>query len=149
MGRRYAIVGEQNATASDTIIGITSAATIRPSVYEIIVGSAATPADQAFNLMLKRYTAVGTATAVTPQALDPNDPAALAAGISNSTVEPTYTAGANMLSISINQQATFRWVVPPEEGIKAPATANNGLGLQFVVVSGGTALTEATFLHEE
>jgi hypothetical protein len=54
-----------------------------------------------------------------------------------------------MLSFSINQQATFRWVVPPEEGIVCPATAANGLGLLFVTVSGGTALSEAQFMHEE
>lgn len=149
MGRRYATSGNQNAAATTTIMGLTSATTIRPKIYEIIFGSAAIPADQAFNMQLKRYTAAGTATAVTPQAIDPADPAALASAGENHTVEPTYTAGAIILSFSINQQATFRWVVPPEEGIIAPATAANGLGLQFVVVSGGTALAEAHFKHEE
>ena len=149
MQRRYATVGSQNAAATTTILGLTSATTIRPRLYEIWFGSAATPADQAFNLDIRRYTAAGTATSVTPQALDPADPAALAAAGENHTVEPTYTAGANLLKISINQQATVRWVVPPEEGLVAPATANNGLGLQFTLVSGGTAICEATFHHAE
>lgn len=149
MGRRYVTDGNQNAAASTTILGLTSATTIRPKLYELVFGSAATPADQAFNMQVNRYTAAGTSTGVTPQAADPADPAALAAAGENHTVEPTYTAGAVMLSFSINQQATFRWVVPPEEGIVAPATAANGLGLLFVVVSGGTALAEATFYHEE
>ena len=35
---------------------------------------------------------------------------------SNATVEPTYTAGEIMQSVSLNQQASWRWVVPPEEG---------------------------------
>lgn len=149
MGRRYSSDGNQNAAAAVSILGLTSAATIRPKIYEIIFGSGATPADQAFNMNLQRYTAAGTATAVTPRPLDPNDPASLAAAGENHTVEPTYTADLVLLSFSINQQATFRWVVPPEEGIMLPATAANGAGLLFVVVSGGTALCEATFHHEE
>lgn len=149
MGRRYSTDGNQNAAATTTIIGLTSATTIRPKIYEVVFGSAATPADQSFNMMVSRFTAAGTSTAVTPRPHDPADPASLATGGENHTVEPTYTADLNLLSFSINQQATFRWVVPPEEGLVAPATAANGLGLQFVVVSGGTALCEATFMHEE
>lgn len=149
MQRRYASTGDQNAAATVTIIGITSAATIRPSVYFLVIGSAATPADQAFNLKIKRFTAAGTSTAFTPIALDPADPAALAAAGYNHTVEPTYTASSDLLSVSFNQQNTFKWETLPQFGLKAPATAANGLGLQFVVVSGGTALCEATFWHAE
>lgn len=149
MGRRYSTDGNQNAAASVTILGLTSATTIRPKIYEIVFGSGATPADQAFNMQVNRFTAAGTSTAVTPKALDPGDPASLAAGGENHTAEPTYTADAVLLSFSINQQATFRWVCPPEEGLVSPATAANGLGLLFVVVSGGTALCEACFQHVE
>jgi hypothetical protein len=149
MARRYSSDGSQNAAASTTILGLTSAATIRPHVYELVFGSSATPADQAFNMQVNRYTAAGTATSVTPQALNTSDPASLASAGEDHTVEPTYTAGAVMLSFSINQQSTFRWAVPPEEGIVLPATAANGVGLRFVLVSGGTALSEATIYHEE
>lgn len=149
MGRRYTSTGDQNAAAATTVIGLTSATTIRPKLYEIVFGSAAVPADQSFNMKILRYTAAGTSTAFTPIAHDPADPAALATSGYNHTVEPTYTASSDLLSFSINQQATFRWVVPPEEGFVAPATAANGLGLRFVVVSGGTANSEGTFLHEE
>ena len=149
MQRRYTEVGEQNAAAAITILGVVSATTIRPSLYFWSVGSAAAPLDQAFNFMIKRFTAAGTSTAVTPQAHDPGDPAALATAGSDHTVEPTYTAGANMMSESLNQQNTFKWETLPQYGIKMPATAANGLGLRFVVVSGGTALCEATFFHGE
>lgn len=149
MGRRYSTDGNQNAAAATTILALESATTIRPKIYEIVFGSGATPADQSFNMQMNRITAVGTRTTVTPKALDPADPASLAAGAENHTSEPTKTAGAVLLSFSINQQATFRWVVPPEEGLVCPATANNGIALLFAVVSGGTALCEATFHHEE
>lgn len=149
MARRYSVAGDQNAAATTTILGITSTAAIRPKLYDVLFGSAAAPADQAFNMKMQRSTAAGTSTAVTPQALDPGDPAAVTIAGQNHTAEPTYTSGAIVLSFSVNQQATFRWVVPPEEGIVAPATAANGLGLQFVIVSGGTALCEAMFHFEE
>ena len=149
MPRRYSTDGAQNAAAATTIIGLTSASTIRPAIYEVVFGSAATPADQAFNLQLNRFTAAGTSTGVTPQALDPGDPASLATGGENHTVEPTYTSGSVLLSFSINQQATFRWVAAPEGELVCPATAANGIGINFVTVSGGTALCEANFHHIE
>lgn len=149
MGRRYSADGDQNAAANNSVLGLTSATTIRPKMYDLIFGSAATPADQAFNMKVGRYTAAGTATAVTPYPLDPGDPNAITTAGENHTVEPTYTAGQDMLVFSINQQATFRWVVPPEEGIVMPASAANGLGLYFAVVSGGTALCQATMMIEE
>lgn len=148
MARRYSIVGDQNAATTISILGLTSAATIRPALYTIIMGSAAAPADQANNMQLKRYTAAGTATSFTPHAHDPANPAALASGAYNHTVEPTYTAGAQLMSFSLNQQNTFKWETLPEYGLIAPATAANGLGLQFVVAT-GTALHEATFMFEE
>lgn len=147
--RRYSVVFDQNAADNTTCGGITSATTIRPHLFTVIFGSPATPADQAFELKLQRYTAAGTATSVTPVALDPGNPAALAAGGSNHTVEPTYTASAYLMSISINQQATFTWAVDPEYGLVAPATAANGIGLVFEEVSGGTALCKGTFHHAE
>ncbi len=149
MGRKYSSDGNQNATAADTILQLLSATTIKPKIYEIVFGCGATPADQSFNMQMGRITTAGTGTAVTPRPLDPGDPAALASAKENMTAESTYTADEVLLSFSVNQQATFRWYVPPEEGLVCPATANNGIGLRFVVVSGGTALCEATFIHEE
>lgn len=149
--RRYTSIGNQNAAAggASTIIGVTSATTIRPHLYTVILGSGATPADQAFNVALQRYTAAGTSTAFTPIAHDPASPAALAAAGYNHTVEPTYTASAYLMWASFNQQATFTWAVDPEFGLVMPATAANGIGAVFLVVSGGSALTEATFYHAE
>ncbi len=148
MGRRYSIVGDQTAASNASIISVTSASTIRPELYEFLLGCGATPGDLASILHIERFTVAGTSTGFTPIALDPADPAALAAGGSNHTVEPTYTASAILYKLSLNQRATYRWVAAPGSGFKAPATAANGLGLQFQS-SGGVADHEATFLHEE
>lgn len=149
MGRRYSIDGTQAvASPTDTVLGLTSTTAIRPAVYDVILGSNATPADNALNWLMERYTAAGTSTAVTPQALDPDDPAATASAGENHTAEPTYTADAVMLNISCNQRSTQRWVASPGGEIILPATANSGVGLEPVHPS-FTGEVQATIHYEE
>lgn len=149
MARRYSIDGAQAvASPTDTCLGLTSASTIRPAVYDIIFGSSATPADNALNWLVQRYTAAGTNTAVTPQALDPGDPAALASAGEDHTAEPTYTSNAILLNISANQRSTQRWVASPGGELYSPATAANGLGVQ-PVHSSFTGSVECTIHYEE
>lgn len=148
-GRRYAISGEQNvASPDDTLLTATGGTTIRPWVYEMLLGSAATPADNAIEWYLGRTTAAGTATAFTPVALDPNDPAATTAGGVNHTAEPTYTASAILFRMALNQRASHRWVADPDGGFKIPATANNGVGL-YCVHASFTGVTSATLYFQE
>lgn len=149
MSRRYSIDGAQAvASAADSVLGLTSATTIRPAIYDVIFGSTATPADNALQWLLQRYTAAGTATAVTPQKLDPGDPAALAAAGENHTAEPTYTANEILLNIAANQRSTQRWVAAPGGELKAPASANNGIGVQ-PVHSSFTGSVEVTIHYAE
>lgn len=149
MGRRYAIDGQDTNTAGTSILGLTSASTVRPKIYDLVVGSDATPADNAAEYVLQRYTAAGTATSVTPKALDPGDPAALASAGEAHTVEPTYTADAIMLQWAQNQRATFRWVAAPMGEIILPSTAANGVGLQVIGIAGSAVNTNATIHYEE
>lgn len=149
MGARYVSTGSQNAAALTTLLALTSAATTRPRLFEIIFGSAATPADQTLRMSVDRFSASGTGTTVVPKPLNPSDPACLASAAEDHTVEPTYTVNAVMQAVDINQQATWRWVSPPDDGIALPALAANGVGLRFFAVTGGTALSQATFYHDE
>jgi hypothetical protein len=149
MSRKYSIDGAQAvASPTDTVLGLTSAATIRPAVFFLVFGSSATPADNALNWLLQRYTAAGTATAVTPQPLDPGNPAALASAGENHTVEPTYTADEVLLNVSVNQRATFQWIARPGCEILLPATAANGVGLQPVHASFAGSVEAAMHFEE-
>lgn len=142
--RKYSVDGAQ-ATASpdDTILTITGGTTIRPGIYDGWIGSSATPADNALVWTIQRSTAAGTSTAVTPQAVDPGDPAATAAGGENHTAEPTYTSNAIMLLLPLNQRASHKLNLDPNSPIKIPASSNNGLGV-FVTHSSFTGSCEAT-----
>lgn len=148
MARRYAAVGSDTNTAGTTVWSLTSATTIRPRIYEFLIGSVATPADNAWEFILGRTTAAGTSTAFTPIALDPADPAALAAAGFAHTVEPTYTANAQVLRIAGNQRAAVRWVAAPGGEIVLPATAANGIGCLSNAI-GGSAVAMSFTVHWE
>jgi len=149
---KYAADGQAANTASTSIMGVDAGATARRvKVYDLIVGSDATPADNAAEYNLQRYTVDGTpGTAVVPKPLDFADPAALAdAGEGVYTIEPTYTADEIMLNWSQNQRATFRWVAAPGGEIVCPATADSGVGVQSITVAGAAVNTTSQIHFEE
>lgn len=133
MGRRYSTNGSAAvASPTKTTLNLTSATTVRPRIYDLLIGSVATPADNALQWLLQRYTDPGTVTAVTPSPLDSSDPASLASSGKNATVEPTYTSAKILLEIAMNQRSTQRWVAAPGGELVLPATASNGVGVQPV-----------------
>lgn len=134
--RRYSSSGSDTNTASTTMIGITSTSAIRPAIYDLLISSVATPADNAGDWQFQRHTAAGTSTGFTPVALDPGDPASTATSGVNHTVEPTYTANAIVLRVAVNQRNTLRWVARDGSELKMPATAANGLSLLSNAVGG-------------
>jgi len=134
-----AYVVQLNRTASTTAsLGTVGADATRPRrgrFYDLIFGSEASPADNAFLYIVQRCTALGTSTAVTPSPIDPADAATESDAGENHTVEPTYTANLVLLSVALNQRATFRWVASPGGELVYPATASNGLGIQTTTAS--------------
>jgi len=130
MSRKYAVDFSDTNTTATTMGAITSTAAIRPEILMITLGSRATPADNAVGYLFQRYTAAGTFTSVTPQALDPGDPAATGTAGENHTAEPTYTANAILLHLDMNMRPHLIWQVLEGRGLKMPATAANGIGCQ-------------------
>lgn len=150
MGRRYSINGTRSvASPTQTLLTLVSAATIRPKIYDLIMGSNATPADNALEWLLQRFTVAGTAgSSVTPAPLDPADPAALASAGQAHSAEPTYTSAKVLLDVAMNQRSTQRWVAAPGGELISPATAANGIGVQPIHAS-FTGSVIATIHFEE
>lgn len=151
MGRRFSGVGSAAVGTNKTILALISAATVRPALYDLIVGCGASPADLATIFHLERFTAVGTeGSGFTPLALDSADATLAQAdyGVGVYAAEPTYTASGILMKLSLNQRATYRWVASPGGELIAPASANNGIGLQSQS-SGGVAAHDVTMFHEE
>jgi hypothetical protein len=115
----------------------------------LAIGSVATPADNAWEYFIQRYTAAGTSTSVTPQALDPGDPAALASAGQAHSAEPTYTANAVLLRVAGSQRTPFVWYAQPGWQFKMPATAANGLGVYSNAIGGSAVAMSFTIHYEE
>lgn len=148
MARRYSIVHETAAGTNLTILMVVGVTTTRAWIYDLIVGSDATPADVATQFDVIRGTVSGTGTSITPRALDPGNPAALCSGEGGTFTSPTKTANSAMLSFGLNQRATFRWVAVPDGELVVPATADNWIGLESIA-SGGTPNINGTISWQE
>ena len=149
----YSVSWNATNTASATVpMGCLTWATSakRLKVTGLIVGSDATPADNAAKYAFQRTTARGTAsTSITPQATDPADPAALATFDTAWSANPTLTANAFVLQLAGNQRATLRWFATyPGKELIIPTTAGNGLALMSLVV-GGSAINTVFHLEYE
>lgn len=149
---RYAVDFQRTASTTGSVGSVGAVSTTqarRGKIYDIMCGSEATPADAAILWGMRRYTAAGTSTAVVPQPLDPADAAFLGVAGENHSIEPTMSAGLNLLNIPVNQRATFRWVAAPGGELVYPATTANGFALETDTISTGTPVITATFHVEE
>jgi len=150
---KYAITGAQ-ATVSGSyksvlsVVASSATQARRGKVFDVLIGTNGTPADNYLQWDISRVTAAGTSTSVTPQALDPADAAALGLAGNNHTVEPTVTAGSSLLNVGVNQRASYRWVAAPGSELVFPALNANGLALR--TLSGGyTGSATGDFMYEE
>ena len=104
----------------------------RGKIYDVLVGTNGTPADNYMEWDISRFsaTAILTATAVTPNPLDPADAAYAGVSLANATTENTYIVGASVFYVGVNQRASYRWVAAPGSELVYPATQYAGLGLR-------------------
>lgn len=134
--RAYAGIARNVTNTTSTTVPmwwLTGGTVSRLTVYDIISGSDATPADNYAEFALRRATTLGTvSTSFTPTALDPANPAAAATFSLTASAQPTITASSDVLNIAHNQRATFRWVAAPGGELIVPATSANGFALMAV-----------------
>jgi len=145
---KFSVVMARTASTTLAVGSVTAAASNprRGKVYDFVIGSEATPADNAFLWSVQRCTTAGTATTATPLALDPADStAATLVGGTNHTVDPT--GAVETMRVGLNQRATFRWVAAPGSELLIPATASNGL--KWETPTSSAVLISATVLVEE
>ena len=124
--------GSQQAIAASykTLVSMfaTTGRLRRGKMYDILIGTNGTPADNYLEWDVSRMTADGTGSVITPNALDPADAAAAGTAQANYTVESgSITANSSLFYVGVNQRASYRWVAAPGSELVYPATANNGL----------------------
>lgn len=145
--------GTQQAVASTpkTLIGTygSTTAPVRGKVYDLLIGTNGTPADNTTEWDIPRATTSVGGTVATPQALDPADAASTSVITVNSTTEGTITANSDVFYVGVNQRASYRWVASPGSELIWPATASNGLVLRVKSASGYTGTATGNWLFQE
>lgn len=134
---RYSLSNTQGTPSSLTttyktqwdITAATGATTLRRGwVYDLMFGADGTPADNQVTYKVDRQTTTGTRTAATAAPLDAADAAGLLTCGVVTTIEPTVTAATQLVEISMNQRASYRWVAAPGGELVVPATNVAGVG---------------------
>lgn len=151
-GTNNLLGGTQQAISASykTLLSIfaTSGTLHRCSIYDFTFATNGVPADNYMQYDVSRMTADGTATAVTPNPLDPADAASLMTSKANYSAEPTVTSASSLLATGLNQRASYRWIAAPGSELIVPATANNGL--VFRALSGAyTGNATASAMYDE
>lgn len=133
----YAATGSQTVTASpgDTALAVESSANTRGRVHYVSCSASGTLSDLMMQWLLRRFTAVGTRTTLTPEPLDIDAPAAKLGGAENHTAEPTYTASSELLDQDYHLRATMQLHLVDGKEFMVPATANNGIGITPISAS--------------
>jgi len=142
---------QQNMTAAyvGALLGLTgaNAAPRRIKIYDVLIGTNGTPADNFIEWDISRVTTASTSTTATPQPLDQADAASLTTATVNSSQFGTITANSNVFYIGVNQRASYRWVAAPGGELVSPATSS--AGFQLRTRSGGYTGTATGTIHYE
>lgn len=143
---------QQNLSSSyKSIVIVTSSSTTqarRGQIYDVMIGTDGTPADNAVVFDISRQTAAGTATSVTPNLLNPADAAMLGAASANATAEGTITANSSVFFLGLNQRASYRWVAAPGSELVYPATNLAGFALRAKSASYTSTVTAEILVTE-
>jgi hypothetical protein len=142
---------QQNMTTTyvGALIGLTSSSATprRIKVYDVLIGTNGTPADNFVEFDISRVTVASTATTLAAAPLDPADAAAITLATVNSSTHGTITTGTNLFYVGVNQRASYRWVAAPGGELVSPATSANGFQLR--ARSGGYTGTATGTIHFE
>jgi hypothetical protein len=131
--------------------------TRRVKMYDLLVGTNGTPADNSMEWTVQRMTAGSTQTytgivSSRANALDPADASMAAMAYINSSAETgtqAFTAGTNPLYVGVNQRASYRWVAAPGSEIVIAAVSSNGLAVRSKSATGYTGTSTVTTLIQE
>ena len=145
---RYSFQANRTASATLALAAIESPVSNlrRVKLYDMILGSEATPADNAFLYTVGRTTAAAVGSAVTPSPIDLAD--AISVALAKEAMTTNGTAGVNLMAIPLNQRATFRWVAAPGSELVIPNTTVAGIDVN-TPTAGGLVAISGTFLFEE
>ncbi len=149
----FNVTGEQTTVETspgETIINLFSPGTTRKAeIGYVALSAGGTMADQVQRAQIQRTTVVGTEGAgVVPGEDDPDGPAAIFDAGEDHSVEPTYTAGAELWDEDIHVRNTPQIQLQQDMRWKLVAVASNGIAIRsFSAVYTGSARATIHFLE--
>lgn len=125
----------------------------RGKVYDVLIGTNGTPADNAMEFDIIRTTNVGSSmvwlgslsSISSALSLDLADPGCSSYVLINSSAETNITVTSEVFYVGINQRASYRWVAAPGSELVWPATSSAGLALRARSAYTGTATGQMLF----
>lgn len=110
IGRMYTVaIGSQAQTAAKTLIEIASGSTDVTLVERLWITQTSFDTSENLGTKTQRITTTGTGTATVPEPLQAGTGAYGGTVETNSTVEPTYTAGTEVLEQGFNVLSGYLW----------------------------------------
>lgn len=141
---------QQNTSTTyvGSVIGVTGANANprRGKIYDVLIGTDGTPADNFIEWDISRVTTNSTATSMTPPPLDQADAVSVTTAAINSSTFGTISVP-NIFYVGVNQRASYRWVAAPGGELVWPATSS--AGFQLRARSGGYTGTVTGTIHFE
>lgn len=152
------VVGNSSASTATNFGGMYR----RGKLYDLIIGTAGTPADNYYEFDVVSITLGTTPAGITGSlvssisstfTLDPADFACVSAIQINSTAEVGITALTEKWYLGINQRASYRWVCAPGSEILYPAnssaTGTNGLAFRGRSAASTVSMTGTVMVSEQ
>src|SRR5258706_571631 len=118
MARSYSVFADNIAAQNSATVPqaqLVSTAAVRPKIYDVMLGSPSTPADQAGSWSFKRHSAASSTggTAVTPSPIDPGDPVSLTTAMVAPSMSTASTLGVILLQWAKPRYAVKMTSSPP------------------------------------
>lgn len=120
IGRLYTVsIASQAQTAAKTLIEIASAADSVTLVERWLISQTSFDTSENLGTTTQRITTTGTGTATVPEPLQVGDTAFGGTVKTNLTVEPTYTAGTEILESGFNVLSGYLWTPASDDEVIA------------------------------
>lgn len=131
IGRLYAVsIGSQAQTAAKTLIEIAAPSDAIVTVERLWIKQTSFDTSENLGTKTQRITTTGTGTATTPEPYEVGTAAFGGVVETNSTVEPTYTAGTEILEDGFNVLSGYLWTpANDDEVITVSPSALIGMNL--------------------
>lgn len=148
IGRMFTVaIGNQAQTSAVTLMEILSGAAVVTLIDRIWITQSSLDTSEQSACKVQRITTTGTGTGTTPEPLDPGTAAFGGTVETDASIEPTYTAGTEILEQGFNLLSGFLWTPSNDDEFMVMGGADL-IGIMLDVAIAGADLNYGCTLRE-